>query len=243
MALSFSISRNQGIRQFLGSLADSGAYVFENLGKDLVEAVRKLRKEAPGCVQNNIESLNLDLDDGSKRFTMARNNTQLPFACGGKSVEIVQKHFDKVDEIIRAKLVDKYNSLLDIYDDTSLKLITKLKGLPTKSHLHVYKKSSKSPVSHGLTSLPFHTDNGLYLLLTPSHHAPIKIRYRNNTVADLVAKDDSVIFMAGTGLTSWLLPDSGSTEIGMKFVLNNQFFISKTCCSSSRCSQYKQEQH
>ena len=51
-------------------------------------------------------------------------------------------------------------------------------------------------------------DNGLYVLLTPSDNLPLRSISSDGSVNIFPGKD-SVILILGTGITSWLMPDSG----------------------------------
>merc|ERR1712107_348417 len=54
---------------------------------------------------------------------------------------------------------------------------------------------------------PYHTDNGMYVLLTPSSILPLRSISKNGEVNLLNTDSSSVILLLGTGLTSWLLPE------------------------------------
>jgi len=80
-------------------------------------------------------------------------------------------------------------------------------SLNTKTHVHVYKKTGRR--TNMTETLPHHTDNGMYVLLTPSDLLHINAVSKNGASHVLNTGDDSVILMLGTGLTSWLLPGEG----------------------------------
>jgi len=190
---------------FTKKLGDDGFIVFENVGKIYVKALNGLRKQAPVCLKDSLE---VDLDDGAKRFTIARDSNNQTFpACVDKNTQTVLRYFDKIDNYIsnyavfgdHLNIVNEGNSL-DIED------------LPSKTHIHVYSKTEvKSNKDISDLSLPFHTDNGLYLLLTPSQTSPLQVQHRNGSVQELMVPDDSVIFMIGTGLSPWLIPQRLTT--------------------------------
>jgi len=79
--------------------------------------------------------------------------------------------------------------------------------MDSKTHLHVYSKSND--VGQDGLALPYHTDNGLYLLITPSSHLPLLSVGRDGTVHQLDTGNNTLILMLGTGLSSWLLRDEG----------------------------------
>ena len=190
--------------EFLTSLAESGTFVFTGLGREYTEAIKNLRKNSPKCLE---EALEIELEDGSRRFTIARDSDSdvRPFPpCLMEHILIITKYFDKVDNFVMEMLKGTFNKSLDIFYKNATH---ELEDLPTKSHLHVYQKDPKTFSSESSLSLPFHTDNGLYLLLTPSNFLPLRTINRNSTISDLYSEDDSIIFLTGSGLTFWLLPE------------------------------------
>ena len=190
--------------RFLAALSDTGTFVFSGLGEDYAKALQTLRKRSPNCIK---ESLEIELEDGSRRFTTARDSETATHKfpkCVQEDIESITKFFDKVDKFVMDVLRNKFNTSLHIATSNTT---IELEDLPTKSHLHVYQKDLKTPKSESALSLPFHTDSGLYLLLTPSNLLPLRIINKNGVTNDLQTNDDSLIFMTGTGLSSWLLPE------------------------------------
>jgi len=212
--------------KFLASLSSSGTFVFTGLRRDYEKAVRSLRKSSPNCLQ---ESLEVELEDGSRRFTIARDSETdsrtFPL-CVQEDIKIIQKYFDIVDNFVMDVLKYKYNTSLQISDSH---ISYELEDLPTKSHLHVYEKETTTHHSDSSLSLPFHTDNGLYLLLTPSDILPLRTMNRQGAVMDMYANDDSLIFLAGSGLTTWLLPEEDlyAPPHAVPSITNSEF-ISRT---------------
>jgi len=188
---------------FHQSLIFNGSFVFENIGKEYVSALKNLRLKAPNCLD---ESLRIVLEDLSIRSTIARSSFNLSFPeCVNKDVQTLLYHFDMVDNYMIKYLEATYGEETLLNDDGHL---LGLQGLPSKAHVHVYEKSSdaSAPTQESL-SFPYHTDNGLYLLLSPSHVSPLMIKHRDGSIHKINVSDDSIILLLGTGLTSWLLPD------------------------------------
>ena len=77
----------------------------------------------------------------------------------------------------------------------------------SKTHLHVYRRSSE--VTMAPLALPYHTDNGMYVLLTPSSILPLRTIDQRGEMSLLDSNSSSVNLLLGTGLTSWLMPESG----------------------------------
>ena len=72
-----------------------------------------------------------------------------------------------------------------------------------KEHIHVYTNHEEQGAEY---AVPFHTDNGLMLFLTPFQEHPLVIRNRHDEHLDLShIGDDSVIVIIGSALPNWLL--------------------------------------
>ena len=72
-----------------------------------------------------------------------------------------------------------------------------------KEHIHVYTNHREQGADY---AVPFHTDNGLMLFLTPFQEHPLVIRNRHDEHLDLShIGDDSVIVIIGSALPNWLL--------------------------------------
>jgi len=190
-------------QDFLAALSESGQYVFTGLGEEYEKAVQNLRKNSPNCLQDSLE---VELDDGSRRFTIARDSgtdTSTFPPCVQEDIEIVTKHFDRVDKFVMEVLKYKFNTSLQISVGQDS---YELEDLPMKSHLHVYEKDLRAHAPPSALSLPFHTDSGLYLLLTPSPVLPLQVLGRSGSLTELSPCTTCIIFLTGTGLSEWLLP-------------------------------------
>ena len=61
--------------------------------------------------------------------------------------------------------------------------------------------------------VPFHVDNGLYLLITPFPGHGLKIKTSSGDIIDTDdIKADSVLVLMGRGLTDWLLRNSEKSQ-------------------------------
>ena len=167
------------------------------MSSEYAEALISLRKEALSCSNEN--RFVIDLEDGSKRLTLARDDDDNFPECVQKNVLKISKQFDKIDQFIN---ITADEQRIDFHQ------------LATRTHLHTYlsqpgRENSLIHDNVNLLSVPFHTDKGLYLLLTPSEMYPLKIVSKEGDVIDMEKTDTSVICLMGTGLTEWLLPDLG----------------------------------
>jgi len=190
------------ISQVRKALQEVGGFAVEGLGKDYANALLSLQESAPHCLDG---SKRVTLDDGAERFTFVESDhVGLP-ACLQDQTEIIQSAFDQV-ELEVTKILSQIvgNSSLLVKESGELK---QLSDLPSKTHIHVYKPShSLSNTISQPYSLPFHRDNGLYLLLTPSPTSPLLLQSSTGKpVSTSLVSSSSVLFLLGRGVTSWLL--------------------------------------
>lgn len=193
-------------REIMNSLKKDGVLVFEGLGDLYTEALTKLRESDPKCMEEGLQVL---LEDGTERLTVARDtinsNDAFP-VCVSEEVETISTAFDQVDMAMSKILRIEFGKKLDVFDAGSPDL-KKFETLDSKTHLHQYRKYV--PTTPDKMTLPFHTDNGLYLLLTPSDSMPLLTMGRKGIITSPNQGDGTVLVLLGTGLTSWLLPESG----------------------------------
>jgi hypothetical protein len=205
------------------ALENVGALAVGGLGPAYATAVHRLRQTAPACQDQNAASLEVRLADGTLRrsYVQSSHNNNAADAsapaaawpdCVAADMAAVAAAFDQVERAMVSVLVRLLgNASLEISEDgRSLSLLE----LPSKTHLHVYHHQAAS-ADHQLTSqqtphhhsLPFHVDNGLYLLLTPASALPLLVRSKagRNIRTGQAAGPDTVLFLLGRGLTDWLL--------------------------------------
>lgn len=179
--------------------------MFSGLGDEYRTALHQLRKNGPDCLEDALE---VTLEDGSHRFTTARDtdtdNKPFPDCVRGQT-EVITAAFDRVDKMVAEILRSRFGGKLDVVVQ-GRNGSRRWEGMDSKTHLHVYKHNQEPSLSP--LALPYHTDNGLYVLLTPSSTQPLRALSKNGTVHLLDTGDDSVVMLLGTGLTQWLLPSS-----------------------------------
>jgi hypothetical protein len=141
-------------------------------------------------------------------------------ACLRPEMTAVTSTFDEVERILTAalgNLLGNQTLLVATSGTSSRPAIRSLPELASKTHLHIYKPAEEETVEVEEVgeplSLPYHLDNGLYLLLTPSRLGPLRLRSRSGRLVrtDTVPAD-AVIFLLGRGLTDWLLQATNGAE-------------------------------
>jgi len=192
-------------QSLISSLRTDGVLVLTGLGPEYSRALSSLRERAPSCLS---ESLQVRLDDGSERLTTARDTdtrTQ-PFPpCVREEVDTITATFDLVDTVVSDILRKEFGQSLDMVEVKDGGNVTReWEDVDRKTHLHVYRQTDTTfPTS---LALPYHTDNGLYVLVTPSSTLPLRSLSRDGSLQILNPGDSSILLLLGTGLTSWLLP-------------------------------------
>merc|ERR1711962_1308697 len=179
----------KAMTDLMSSLETEGLLVFSGLGPRYTAALQQL------------------MEDGSERLTLARDtqtDTEAFPHCVKEQTEVIGETFDRVDKVVAEILREKFGEMLDVLVEGNQK--REWENMDSKTHLHVYKHSDTPAL--GPLALPYHTDNGLYVLLTPSSSLPLRALSKNGTMHVLDTGDDTVLLLLGTGLTKWLLPTS-----------------------------------
>jgi len=152
----------------------------------------------------------LEMTDGSSRMTYATVEGKFPECFGPKPLS---ETFNEIDALISSVLsIAKYNGLNHVNEPVMYSVegdhLSLDKALK-KEHIHVYDRS----VSTSSYVVPFHVDNGLYLILTPFPGHGLRVKTSNNKVVSLDDLElDSAIILFGRGVTEWLLQDDAKTK-------------------------------
>ena len=203
------------MEEVVAALQTHGALIFTGLGEEYSAALESLSKRAPYCLEGR--GLTVEMDDGSERLTVARDTVGAtgPFPdCVRKEAEVVGDAFDRVDKVFSQLMRKQFGADLDVVEEENNK--TKVwEELDTKTHLHVYRRSNKMTTAP--LALPYHTDNGMYVLLTPSSILPLRTISKTREVNLLDADSSSVILLLGTGVTSFFFQYFSSFLIFFNF--------------------------
>ena len=177
---------------------EHGAFAVTGLPQEYTEAVQTLQALAPHCLQ---DLPTFTLQDGSKRSTFARENGQEYLDCLETESRVINKYFTNVDNIVSSLIVDMIGSEAGWVDPEG-----DLTTAEYKEHLHVYTHQHSD---HEELSVPYHTDNGLMLMLTHFQQHPLIIRTKTgDTLETDILGDDSIIIILGSALPDWLLRHS-----------------------------------
>jgi hypothetical protein len=192
----------------------------------LEDGTRRLslvRMESPEEESSEEESSlekNSSEEESLEKMSAGKMSKDWP-ACLRPEMTSVTSTFDQVEWLLTAALgrLLGNQTLLVATSGTSSRrpAIRSLPELASKTHLHIYKPADEDTeedeeVSE-LLSLPYHLDNGLYLLLTPSRLGPLRLKSRSGRLVRTDAvPEDAVIFLLGRGLTDWLLQATNGAE-------------------------------
>lgn len=207
---SYDLSReeNQNNQLLFDDGGQVGAFIIKNVGSKYAQAVENVIKKAPDCLDQDYPALpKFQMNDGSTRTTFASNSTKedIP-SCVAKDLEVVIQTFDQVQDIV-SDIIGNITGETVQYQDIKGQKVG-LKKSPFKEHLHVYRKESLIGHEDEHWMVPFHVDNGFFLLLTPFQGHGLKIKTSTGTIVDTDhIPTDSVLVLMGRGLTDWLLKD------------------------------------
>ena len=193
------------------ALHNVGAIAVSGLGARYAQGVESLRVNNPNCLKG---SLRVKLTDGVERFSHIQSNNEEPPRCIKTDYEAILDGFNTVEAQITEALGQLVgNSSLLVKENMQIK---KTSQLETKTHVHTYinKDTVQSEEITNPYSLPFHQDNGLWLLMTPADVLPVVMKTRaGQLVSTEQLSSDTAMFLVGRGLTDWLLQDTTNSFI------------------------------
>jgi len=186
------------------------ALIVTDLSENYQLALDSLIQDAPECLTGLQHLPKTRMSDGSERTTYATEDATFP-SCLNMMSHLTET-FDEVEQAVSA-LVQKAHGgdkelgyLAGNGDDMTL-----LKDAPVKDHVHVYQKSPESTTPDNEVMVPYHTDNGLFLILTPFPDVGLKVKLSNGIEVQTSEEVEprSVLVLMGRGLTHWLLQEGG----------------------------------
>jgi len=188
------------------------ALVIDGLGDGYDKAMKNLITNGPKCMSHLKESeiISLPMTDESNRMTYATMDGKFPDCFG---LQPLSEAFDEIDSAISSVLSMARKEARPSADfpmtyDTDGKQLSINEALK-KEHIHVYDRS----VSTSSYTVPFHIDNGLYLILTSFPGHGLRIKTSDNKVVPLDNLElGSAIVLFGRGVTEWLLQEDHQTK-------------------------------
>ena len=201
-----SVIRSRNVKNEANKI---GAFEVKNLGEAYHQSMKQFFRQAPACLEKDPTLPTMVMNDGSVRTTFATSDSKSNPECLSDEIGVITKAFDQVDQIV-IKIIE------DIVEPGTLRyqasensgLIQDLSDSPVKQNLHVYTRKHTTAFDNNFM-VPFHVDNGLYLLITPFPGHALKIETSFGDIIDTDdVKADSVLVLMGRALTDWLLQNS-----------------------------------
>jgi len=196
--------------QIKNVLKYEGVLALTDLGEDYRQAVQQLKLSAPTCLKE-LRYPEFVLPDGSIRTTFATESSQ-PYTqiseypeCIQKTSSVISEHFDSVFQSISVLFEELTNkeSLSWRQDDGTVRQFNQLSR---KEHIHVYEHGEAESRSD---AVPFHTDNGILLLITPFQEHPLQVKSLGGKLIDTSSLGDSdILILIARGMPEWLLRGS-----------------------------------
>jgi len=205
-----SVSSNE-IKQ---SLEVNGAIAITGLPEQYSNAVQSLKSEASRCLEIG-EYPERVLPDGSTRKTFAtdsENGPEYP-ECIKDESEVISRYFSDVDMQVSSLIMEIVGNNHDLQWMEGEKM-GNFASAGFKDHIHVYTGSDNGTRNNQKkAAVPFHSDNGLLLLLTPFKEQPLLMKNKNGDVLTTGELDnDSVIVIIASALPNWLLKGTNSPK-------------------------------
>ena len=198
------------------------AFAITDIGDDYKVALEAFYNEAPNCISNNDDAnrannlyipKEIKLPDGSTRRTFATEFKEYPNCLS--TISTISKVFDEIEKRV-STLLNRLNN------NQELTYIPKPEGnsislydAPIKDHIHVYTKGNSSYHENDEHEylVPFHVDNGIYLLLTPFPNHGLEVELSNgDRVSTSNVDSESILVLMGRGLTDWLLQQNSNKK-------------------------------
>ncbi|TRY75846.1 hypothetical protein TCAL_04958 [Tigriopus californicus] len=194
----------------LEELMDNGRQVsafaitgLDSVDPDYAEGVLTLTTSIQNCFPQSEDIFEGQLPDGSKRSTFATEGSLYP-ECIQETMNVLSNVFDVVEDAVVEMMAISHGreSLKYRHGATEVELL----DAPVKNHLHLYSRPSEfEPKPETNPLVPFHVDNGLFLLLTPFPDHPLQVQLSNGQEVSTQDVDyNSVLVLMGRGITDWL---------------------------------------
>jgi hypothetical protein len=176
-----------------------GSILITHLPAGYLSSVKQLQVSGPECIESNQGNLH-HMEDGSTRKTWATHDLDWKLPKCLES-QVISRTFDDIHRAFVIGLTKSIGS-----QDLSWETKQGEEGLSHahfKDHIHLYTPGQSSDASVlEDRAIPFHVDNGLYLLLTP-HPIGLLVKSKDGTW-DTSSVQDGVILLFGKAMSEFL---------------------------------------
>eukprot|EP00090_Calanus_glacialis_P033852 TRINITY_DN5638_c0_g1_i1.p1 TRINITY_DN5638_c0_g1~~TRINITY_DN5638_c0_g1_i1.p1 ORF type:complete len:545 (-),score=136.05 TRINITY_DN5638_c0_g1_i1:1228-2862(-) len=194
-------------------LSSSGSLAVTNLPSDYAQAVRNIKRSAPTCLEQ-LKYPQFYLPDGSQRrtFASASDEPEEYPDCIREDSETIAKHLDTVDALMSrliTAIAGQENLVWKTQENQSLRNFS---TTLYKEHIHVY-QPLEGQNDENVYAAPFHTDNGLLLMITPFQEHPLQVKNKMGEIVETgELGDDALLVLVASGLSQWLLKGTKSSS-------------------------------
>lgn len=224
-----SSALRDGNSSFIRNLQDPGGrlgvFAITHVGESYQQALVDLLEKAPYCMDSLKDLPVLVMNDGSSRKTFAvssdSSDHQYP-QCLRPFVQSLSDSFDSIDSLI-VKIVELMHGGHQMKYRVGQE-VTPLAKAPTKSHVHVYRAAEYNDIENyeettDQLMVPFHVDNGMFLLITPFPGHGLQVKLSDGTKISTQYQEDTVLVLMGRGLTDWLLQNDDTSRRSSLFAV------------------------
>ena len=164
------------------ALSSSGIMAVTKMPQEYNEAVGNLKRLAPSCIEAYQQ---FQLPDGSQRQTFALSSEQPEMypECIRDASEVIAKHFDDVETLMES-VITSLAGKDNMWWITNEGELGNFSSKGYKEHIHVYRARGENGDGKGYAA-PFHTDNGLMLMITPFKEHPLIAKNRDGESIEL----------------------------------------------------------
>lgn len=136
--------------------------------------LQDLTEEEKECIFGDPSNWMLPLTDGTTRTTFATEVGHYP-ECARKVMDPMSEGFSSIEILVSNTIERIAGRPLEFSSEDVV--VTRLHEAPHKDHIHLYTKSASSVENGTQFMVPFHTDNGIFLIITPTQIQPLQVRF------------------------------------------------------------------
>jgi len=201
------LSDQQGVIERVAEVSRTfGSFLIKNLpdGRRYSAAVESLQTEAATCFESETleKVVSLKVSPSVIRSTSAvssENPSSDHPSCIRPSADVIKKTFDTVGNVVH-QLIDRISesrSSFRLAADESVQISSS----PNLDHIHLYASTGDQDEP----TATLHTDNGLFLLATPSAESPLHVVDSDGVAFTTLTAEPAIVVLFGRAMDHWLL--------------------------------------
>ena len=205
------LSQEQNVLKQVAKMSKNlGGFLITDIphNDDYVKALKDLEKDAESCFNGKSEKIvSLKVSPSVVRSTSAVSSvdpSSVHPACIRSSADVIVETMNKVGALIHQLIDNIAGSEAKYKFPSDLETAVPIGSSPNLDHIHLYKSHPES-VDQDEPTATLHTDNGLFLLATPSAEAPLHIMDLDGQMLTTMNGESGMIVLFGRALNHWLL--------------------------------------